>query len=156
MQRLTDACIAYILCLSCCAYGCGWPEEPDVGPLRAGLCMPDDSNPRTEVSFSRDIQPLFNRGPQGCSCHLREDGGLPTALQVSGLDLSRYETLLAGGLRGGPTTVIPGQPCNSTLLLKLSSTPPFGDRMPSDGPPYWTPQERSLLRDWIAEGARNN
>jgi hypothetical protein len=35
-------------------------------------------------------------------------------------------------------------------------TPPFGSRMPYNGPPFYSPEDRAVLRDWIAEGARNN
>jgi len=38
----------------------------------------------------------------------------------------------------------------------MSSAPPFGSRMPSNGPPYFSPGERALIADWIAEGANDN
>jgi hypothetical protein len=41
-------------------------------------------------------------------------------------------------------------------VQKLESTPPFGSRMPLDGPPYLEDAEVLLIRDWIAEGALDN
>ena len=48
------------------------------------------------------------------------------------------------------------KPCESVIVQKLSLAPPFGARMPYNGPPYFTAAELTLVRDWIAEGARNN
>ena len=132
--------------------------EPDVGELRAGVCKPLDSDPTSEVSFKDDVLPLFERTPDkgpGCSCHLPSS---PRAigLELTGLDLSTY----AGTMRGGDNTadmnVVPGDPCSSILLQKITGAPPFGSRMPSNGPPVFSPREQTLLSDWIAEGANDN
>jgi hypothetical protein len=77
-------------------------------------------------------------------------------IEVSGLDLSSFSKVMRGGNQSGPEIVIAGDPCNSILLQKVSAAPPFGSRMPSDGPPYLTPTERQLISDWILEGARDN
>jgi len=55
-----------------------------------------------------------------------------------------------------PKIVVPGQPCASILYLKVDEAPPFGARMPLDGPPFWTEDEIQRLHDWIAEGAGDN
>ncbi len=132
--------------------------EPDVGELRAGVCNPEDSDPDYDVSFREDLLPIFERsfGQAGCSCHL-PTSRRPTGIEVSGLDLSTYAKTRQGGNTSGKSKiVVPGDPCSSVLLQKVSSAPPFGARMPSDGPPYLTPVERQLLSDWIFEGARDN
>jgi hypothetical protein len=132
--------------------------EPDVGELRAGLCKPEDSNPNQDVSFHKDIlMNIFKRPPAmaGCSCHIPGSARV-TGLTLTGLDLSSYKALRRGGNQSGSSVVVPRDPCNSLLIQKLSSAPPFGSRMPLDGPPYLTPAERSLISDWIAEGARDN
>lgn len=141
------------LCAGCIADSL----EPDVGPLRAGLCKPKDSDPAHDVSFRHDLQPIFKRplGMAGCSCHL-PTSSRPTGLQLTGLDLSSYQGLRRGGNQSGSDVVIAHDPCDSLIVQKVSSAPPFGSRMPSDGPPYLSPAERNLLADWIAEGALDN
>lgn len=128
--------------------------EPDVGPLRAGLCEPEDSDPEHDVSYKEDIEPLFERplGMAGCSCHL-PSSRVTVGIQVGGLDLGSYSALRRGGKSGRDAIVVPGDPCASLLVQKTSNAPPSGARMPSDGPPYLSPSEHQLLRDWIAEGA---
>jgi hypothetical protein len=39
------------------------------------------------------------------------------------------------------------------LLQKIAEGPPFGSRMPLDGPPYLDEERQAVLADWIAEGA---
>ena len=68
-------------------------------------------------------------------CHT-PGGATPQGLSVGGLDLESFETLRAGGVRSGAEIVVPGQPCTSVLLQKVGAGPPFGARMPLDGPPY--------------------
>ena len=52
--------------------------------------------------------------------------------------------------------VVAGKPCDSSLLHKLGPAPPYGARMPYNGPPYYSLDDLGLLRDWIAEGAHDN
>ncbi len=136
--------------------------EPDVGPLQAeisdqvdgGLNQPGvgkcgDSDPTTAVSFAAQIRPLTQRSPGGClSCH--------GTSQASGLALGSYDGLRRGGITTGTRIVVPGNPCESLLVQKLGLAPPFGARMPYNGPPFFSAEELQLVRDWIAEGARNN
>ena len=137
--------------------------EPDVGPPVRDICQNEDSEPDNDVSFSRDIATGIFADPgadcpscRGCrDCHA-PDGSTPLGFEVSGLNLSSFGDLLAGGVVSGGDIVIPGQPCDSVLLQKVSSGPPFGSRMPLDGPPFLDAQQRQLLADWIAEGARDN
>ena len=112
-------------------------------------CDNKDSNPNVFVSLSKDIRPLQTRTPGGCTpCHLGR--------VTSGFDQSSYQSLRRGGNISGARIIIPGEPCNSVFFQKVGRTPPFGSRMPYNGPPYWTADERNLLHDWIAEGALNN
>jgi len=140
------------------ATGC---YDPDVGPALAATpdggagtvttngCSNADSNTTVTVSFGNDIRPLMTRSPGGCMpCHLGR--------VTSGLDLSSYQSLRRGGLNSGARVIIAGEPCNSILVQKISRTPPFGSRMPYNGPPYFTVEEQQLVRDWVAEGAQNN
>src|SRR6185295_13422257 len=127
---------------------------PDVGlngacPLVPGDTCPD-SNPNVEVSFSNDIKPILTStvAPGGCMSHM--------LMQIQAkLDVSTYESLRMGGAYAGPDIVIDCQPCKSILVRKLEPKPPFGARMPMDN--VILPDDKiTLIRDWIAEGARNN
>lgn len=137
--------------------GCAVDYVPDVGPPLTGACDPADSDPATDVSFARDLRPIFDRarGMAGCSCHTPSNG-LPSGIEQSGLDLGSIHALRQGGRNSGSAIVIPGDPCASILVQKLESTPPYGARMPLDGPPYLADAELQLVRDWIAEGAEEN
>lgn len=137
--------------------GCLGELEPEVGELRAGVCTPEDSDPTYDVSFSEDVFPIFERmSPEpGCGCHM-SSSRRPVGIELSGLDLTSYASLRRGGTTSLEEIVVPGDPCASILTQKLSSAPPFGARMPSNGPPYLSPSERALIADWIAEGAHDN
>lgn len=134
--------------------GCGL--APDVGPQLAGTCDNADRDPDVEVSFSQQIRPLIVRGMGGCGCHLPTAGGAGPATQITGLDLSSLASLRAGGHNSGARVVVPLQPCDSVMYQKVSDAPPFGSRMPLNGPPYLSADELALLHDWIAEGALDN
>jgi hypothetical protein len=143
--------------------------KPRIGPLvpdamippdalRTGSCVVTpgdtcgDSDLMNDVSFSRDIQPLINRAtPGGCMTHTM----MPTMATVR-LDMSSYATLRKGGVISGERIIIDCRPCDSLLVNKLAEPMPrFGQRMPMDMH-YWSDVEMTLLRDWIAEGARDN
>jgi hypothetical protein len=145
--------------------GCAITYEPDVGPLQhtpidvdagigsdgapavGGPC--GDSDPAGTVSFTQHIRPLLGKSPGGCmGCH--------GANATSGFSIGSYDALRRGGQESGLQIVVPGKPCESILAQKLGPAPPFGARMPYNGPPFYTAAELTLLRDWIAEGAHNN
>jgi hypothetical protein len=127
--------------------------EPDVGPLLAGTCDNRDTDPDVSISFTKQIRPLFDRAAGGCNCHLPSSGAPGPGTRLGGLDLSSLASLRDGGVGSGPQIVIDGEPCASILYQKVSPAPPFGSRMPLNGPPFLTASELRLLHDWIAEGA---
>ena len=143
--------------------GCTIMEGPDVGPLQptqpdAGMPATDsgfvssgacgDSDPTTTVSFALHVRPLMQRAQGGCFCH--------STNTTSGFNLGTYENLRRGGVSSGTRVIVAGKPCESVIVQKLGLAPPFGARMPYNGPPYFTSAELTLVRDWIAEGALNN
>jgi hypothetical protein len=132
--------------------------EPEVGDLRAGVCKPEDSDPDHDVSFMTDLEMnIFMRpaGQAGCACHITGNKRTP-GIDATGFALDTYDKLRNGGTNSHDTIIVPGNPCASLIVQKVSSAPPSGSRMPSDGPPYLTPTEITLLSDWIAEGAHDN
>lgn len=137
--------------------GCLGDIAPEVGQLRAGVCTPEDSDEAYDVSFKEDVLPMFERmSPQvGCGCHL-PTSRRPIGIELTGFDLSSYSGVMRGGMISGEDIVVPGDPCASVLMQKISSAPPFGSRMPSSGPPFLSDADRALIADWIAEGAHDN
>jgi hypothetical protein len=117
------------------------------------------------VSFSEDIQPIFNAN---CTrCHAQGGiGYLATGGEdADGLDLSQASS--HAGLVGVRTfeepqliprwRVMIGEPDSSYLLEKVSSgSQKSGSRMPSDGPPFLTDGEIQRIERWIEEGAEDN
>ncbi len=133
------------------------PYAPDVGPPLTGGCDDADSDPDADVSFGRDLRPMMDRASMaaGCSCHTPTNGS-PSGISLAGLNLGSYAAMRMGGFNTGAEIIVPGEPCSSLLVDKLSPTPGWGARMPLDGPPYLTDDEQQLFRDWIAEGAHDN
>jgi hypothetical protein len=130
---------------------------PQVGALQTGACDPRDSNPDQEISFTRHLLPVMTRplGMGGCSCHLPQSA-VSIGVELGGVNASSYDSLRRGGVNSGTRIIVPGDPCASIIVQKVSETPPFGSRMPLDGPPFLNAAERQALHDWIAEGAQNN
>jgi len=131
--------------------GCIDYLDPQTGSASALRCLDEDGDRNTPVSFAVDIQPIFD---MRCRfCHY-PTGGSPIGIQTSRLDLSTYQTLRAGGNGGIEFTA--GMPCTSLLFEKLGPGPPFGSRMPLNGPPFLDDRQLQLVHDWIAEGALEN
>ena len=110
----------------------------------------EDSDPTADVSYATDIYAgIFDaeEGPS-CSCHRR---GAP-----GGFNLGSYINLRSGGNNSGSRIIVPGKPCDSLLVQKLGFAPPFGARMPYNGPPYLDAVDVRTIMDWIAEGAKDN
>lgn len=130
---------------------------PEVGALqmpsdaKVATCN-DDSDPTLDVSYSADLEAgVFVRG-KCISCHTSGNQGWTQ----SGLSLASYALLRNGGRRTSGNIVVPGTPCSSMLVLKIEPSPPFGRRMPYNGPPFLSAADTQLVKDWIAEGARDN
>lgn len=131
------------LCVSCGAF------DPELGPLNEApelTCELVDSDPENPVDFAL-LQTAVLQSE--CGCHV-EEGGIGRT--EGGLDLADYDAVLRGGRNSPASAVIPGDPCSSILVQKLSNSPPFGARMPFRT--FQLPAEtRQLFIDWIAEGA---
>lgn len=143
--------------------GCG-ELDPEVGPDRISAppferpvpdaapgeepetCELVDSDPETAVTFMAVRDTVFR---DFCSCHTTANG---IGRLLGGLDLDDRDAILLGGNTGGASDVIPGDPCNSVLIAKISDTPPFGERMPRGRAPL-TAVNKQLIIDWIIEGA---
>jgi mono/diheme cytochrome c family protein len=144
LARTLPCLLAGLLAASCLQ-----ALAPDVGPPVPMAACDDDTDPAQAVSFRDAVAPIFSRA---CNrCHVPGAEGFDR----SGLDLSTYSSLRAGGTRSVGTIVVDGQPCASVLWQKVGPAPPFGARMPKDDPPL-PEAEIALIHDWIAEGALDN
>jgi hypothetical protein len=102
--------------------------------------------PFTQVSYSQNIQPIFNSA-ECLSCH--GGGGGAAGLNLEALN--SYTSLLNPST--GSPRVLPGDPLNSVLFLKINCDfPGFGSRMPMDLNPLSAVRQQ-LFFDWIRLGA---
>ena len=105
------------------------------------------------ISFSRDIQPIFD---ENCvACH--QPGSAEQGLMLDASAAYRHIVGVASK-ESKAVLVVPGQPDQSYLLAKLSGSQarlggrgqqmPLGDPLP--------PAKIALVRAWIAAGAPRN
>lgn len=100
--------------------------------------------PEKNVSYSVDIQPLFNKRCNNSGCHNSED-------RAGSVSLTSY-----GDLFATPFLVIPGSPDESHLYLSVSAQlvqimpPPYGNVRPLNE------NQINGIKTWILEGAKAN
>ena len=113
----------------------------DVGPVE-----PEGTMPEGEISYSRDVQPIFN---SACvSCH-------PSSGNLDLRDGYSYNNLVnkpASGYNG--ILVVPGDAESSILYKKIDGSGAYGSNMPLGGSLSST--QIAIIRNWIDEGAKNN
>ena len=97
---------------------------------------------RDQVSFSRDIRPIFNQNCVACHGGVRQKNGVSF--------IFRDEALGVG--KSGRRTIVPGNADASELMARVTSTDPEV-RMPYRAPPL-SSQQIALLRRWIKQGAK--
>ena len=91
-----------------------------------------------QVDYETQIQTIFN---SNCtSCHI--DGGA----YYGGLDLSSYDSLMAGGNSGA--VIVPSDHTNSYLWQRVNN-----GEMPPGNNPDLSSDEIDLIAQWIDEGA---
>jgi len=136
------------------------------GPTYA-VC-PSNLQP-TFSSISGEILMTSSCGTSGTGCHSHEG-----ALTTTGLDFSTdpYHALLGPDGKGEPALniagdagrpllrVAPGDPADSFLIIKLTTTssqdPRYGSGMPYPTPGSVCPQTIQTIEQWIDAGAPNN
>ncbi len=98
------------------------------------------------LSYKKDIVPIFKK--YCLPCHTEDQ------MNPSELYLESYQEVMAGGKHGPP--VLAGNPDSSLMIRKINPKPPFGDPMPLKAKTPFPQDTLRLLREWIAQGAKNN
>lgn len=108
----------------------------------------DSGDPVTDVSFSTEVQPIFNASCSGVGCHIGQT--------TNGVNLSSYAQVTAStGTQYGSKIVVPGDADASPIVDKLRTNPDYGVRMPRGGAAL-SAAKIQLIRTWIDEGALDN
>jgi hypothetical protein len=152
-----------VLVIGCLLIGCAGSGDDGDGGGGGGPPRPTCEPPEpTTVSYSKNIQPLFDQTCALAGCHI-------PPLVNEGLDMSAARAY--GQLVGRPSRQVPrlqrvkpGDPDNSYLILKLPpNTPPSGVPMPQGcpgaalgGSRCLTLDEVEAIRTWISECATRN
>ena len=101
-----------------------------------------------EISYSQDVRPILE---ENClACH--QAGG--QGFQASGLSMASYEGLMKG-TEGGPM-VIGGDVEGSNLLVLMEGRADPSISMPHGSMDPIPSEEIAIIRNWIAQGAKNN
>jgi len=97
-----------------------------------------------KIEYNRDIRPILSTN---CfACH-----GADATHREGGLRLDQHDDAFRGGDSGDPA-IAPGQPEQSELIRRIESTDESEQMPPSSAKKSLTPEEKALLRQWIAEG----
>lgn len=127
--------LGLIVCLACTSNTEDLVSAPNEG---------EEENPITEVSYTNDVQPIFNGTCTGCHG------------SSGGVNLTSFSKLMgSNGNNYGDDLVVPNNADESGLVDKLEPSPDHGSRMPIGGSPLTSTQIQTI-RTWINEGASNN
>lgn len=118
--------------------------------------------PNLQPTFASIQREIFSTqdssGRLSCTqCHT-DVGRTPSAGLVL-LEGRAYQALVnqASRQKAGATMVVPGDADNSYLIKKLEGAPDIvGVRMPRSAGPYLTAGQITIIRRWIALGAKND
>ena len=102
----------------------------------------------TDISYSQDVMPILEAN---ClSCHQAGGAGFET----SGFSMASYDDLMKG-TEAGPM-VLPGDVEGSNLLVLMEGRADPSISMPHGRMKPVRSEEIALIRQWIAQGAKNN
>ena len=111
---------------------------------------------RSEVSFSSDVQPIFEKHCIGCH------GSSGEGIMASGFSVSDYDGVIKGTSVG--KVVVPGSSISSTLYLVVAQKTAPEIQMPPHHSEAWaegrgsplSEEDVAIIADWIDQGAKNN
>jgi len=112
----------------------------------SGLRAQDEADPRPaeqkQISFHRDVRPVFQAHCFGCHQGARGDGGFV---------MTDSAALVAGG-ESGEVAIVPGDAAKSYLVEMIVHDADGYAEMPQDADPLPSDQIQ-LITDWINQGA---
>ena len=99
-----------------------------------------------DVSYYKQIRPLFQAHCQGCHQPAKDKGGYV---------MTEFDSLLAGGDDEG-TAVVPGKVAESALVDLIQPDPETGKAAMPRGKKPLHSAEIELIKKWIAQGAKDD
>lgn len=109
-----------------------------------GAARKVEGDPKDKVSYYRQIRPVFQTNCQGCHQPAKSKGGYV---------MTDFARLLGKG-DSGEAAVVPRKPEASHLLKMI--TPKDGEAEMPKGKPALAAVEIELVRQWIAQGAKDD
>lgn len=106
---------------------------------------PPKQDPQAEISYYRDVRPIFQQHCQGCHQPAKPQGGYV---------MTDHPSLLKEG-DSNEHGVIPGKPDESMLVQQLLSREGKPPAMPKGKDPL-IEREIALIKQWIAQGAKDD
>jgi WD40 repeat protein len=111
----------------------------------ASAVAEEAAEPGDEISFYRDVRPIFQRHCHGCHQPAKPSGAFV---------MTAFDRLLAGGESELPA-VVPGDVEESVLMLQITPDGDGAALMPKDKPPL-SAAEIATVRRWIEAGAEDD
>lgn len=132
-------------------FSCGEDKETPTSPeTGANQSKKEPITPQTggdqkaPVSFAKDVFPILKKECAVIGCHVPPN-------PEGGLDQSSYDKLMRGGNSG--KAIIAGNAADSLLVKRIEGR--IQPQMPFGGVPL-PKEEINKIKQWIAEGAKNN
>jgi hypothetical protein len=118
-----------------------------IGSLAAAAALALSGCAPSNVSYSKDVQPILSKNCAECHAPGKE------GYVASGLDVTSYQSLMKGG-KFGPL-VKPGDSLSSSLNMLVEGRAHPSIRMPH-GRAKLPDADIEILKVWVNEGAKNN
>ena len=98
------------------------------------------------LGYNRDIRPILS---ENCfPCH-----GADSAARKANLRLDRFEDAILPRKDSQPA-IVPGKPQDSALVSRITATDPDDIMPPTKTHKFLTAEQKELLKQWIASGAK--
>lgn len=115
----------------------------------ASVLQDPTPDPEPTVSFSADVQPIFD-----ARCVVCHDSDGPSGMTLlSGVSHGELVGVTATGYAA--LRIAPGEPESSVLYNKITDSGLYGGIMPAAGPAL-TAEQIAVIAAWIEEGALDN
>ena len=129
------------------------PTSPEAGPGDGGGDGGATRTIKAEPSFAQDINEILQRRNCATSgCHGSGAGGLVLSSNAA----ANYAAMVGvAAINESFDYVVPGDPANSYLVIKIEGTQSVGQQMPL-GSSALDNIDQTNIRNWITNGAPNN